>query len=334
MPAAEYANSAKNKRAVWLFFSRREEISVKKKASHPLTTLYACHIFCYGRLMNLDTPTILFAFGLTLLAGLATGIGSCVAFLCKRTNTQFLSVSLGLSAGVMIYVSFMEILPQAAMALEKDLGRIAGGWAMVLAFFGGIALVAVIDKLVPGKENPHELRLVEEMQDCLNESPAAGPQECLGEESLGRLRRTGVFTALAIAVHNFPEGLATFTMALNEPATGVAIAVAVAIHNIPEGIAVSVPLYYATGNRKRAFIWSFLSGLAEPLGALAGFLLLMPFFTPTVFGALFAAVAGIMVFISLDELLPAAEQYGEHHLCIYGLIVGMAVMAASLLLLR
>ena len=151
---------------------------------------------------------------------------------------------------------------------------------------------------------------------------------------MNRLRRTGVFTALAIAVHNFPEGLATFTMALDQPATGAAIAVAIAIHNVPEGIAVSVPLYYATGNRKKAFLWSFLSGLAEPLGAVVGFVILLPFLSPAVFGVLFAGVAGIMVFISLDELLPAAEQYGEHHLCIYGLIAGMGVMAVSLLLLR
>ncbi|MDO8898827.1 MAG: ZIP family metal transporter, partial [Bacteroidales bacterium] len=141
-----------------------------------------------------------------------------------------------------------------------------------------------------------------------------------------------MFTALAIAIHNFPEGLATFTAALTDPALGVAIAVAIAIHNIPEGIAVSVPIYFATGNRKKAFWLSFSSGLAEPVGALVGFLILMPFLNPMVFGLLFALVAGIMVFISLDELLPAAEEYGEHHLSIYGLVAGMAVMAISLLL--
>jgi ZIP family zinc transporter len=144
--------------------------------------------------------------------------------------------------------------------------------------------------------------------------------------------KMGLFTALAIAIHNFPEGLATFTAALDDPALGIAIAVAIAVHNIPEGIAVSVPIYYATGNKKKAFMHSFLSGLAEPVGALIGYLILMPFMTPTVFGILFAGVAGIMVFISLDELLPSAREYGEHHLSIYGLIAGMAVMAVSLLL--
>lgn len=142
----------------------------------------------------------------------------------------------------------------------------------------------------------------------------------------------GMFSALAIGIHNFPEGLATFTSALQDPTLGISIAVAIAIHNIPEGIAVSVPLYYATGSKKKAFKWSFLSGLAEPVGATIGFLILMPFMSDVVFGVLFASVAGIMVFISLDELLPTAEKYGEHHLAIYGLIAGMAVMALSLLM--
>ena len=283
--------------------------------------------------MDFEPQTILLAFSLTLLAGLATGIGSCIAFLAKRTNTRFLCLSLGFSAGVMLYVSFVEIMVKARDALVLHYGPTGGGWATVLGFFGGIALIAGIDKLVPGNDNPHEVRLVEELQNCLNNPSHMGLKECISDDGLTRLRRTGVFTALAIGIHNFPEGLATFTMALNEPATGVAIAVAVAIHNIPEGIAVSVPLYYATGSRAKAFTWSFLSGLAEPIGAAVGFLILLPFFTPAVFGLLFAGVAGIMVFISLDELLPAAEQYGEHHLCIYGMIAGMAVMAVSLLLL-
>lgn len=273
-----------------------------------------------------------FAFALTLMAGLATGVGSCIAFLAKRTNTRFLCLALGFSAGVMLYVSFVEIIVKAREALVLQFGVIPGNWYAVLGFFGGIAFIAAIDKLVPGNDNPHEMRLVEEMEDCLNNPSHMGSPECISEDGRSSLRRTGVFTALAIGIHNFPEGLATFTMALNDPTTGIAIAVAIAIHNIPEGIAVSVPMYYATGNKKKAFVWSFLSGLAEPVGALVGFAILLPFFTPAIFGVLFAGVAGIMVYISLDELLPAAEQYGEHHLCIYGLIAGMAVMAVSLLL--
>ncbi len=269
--------------------------------------------------MEYDFNTIAFAFGLTLFAGLSTGIGSALAFFAKRTNTKFLSVSLGFSAGVMIYVSFVEILGKARDELVTELGIRGGNWAVVSAFFGGILIIALIDKLIPSIENPHEIRKVEDMEDAESQKNS-------------KLMRMGMFTALAIAIHNFPEGLATFTAALTDPSLGIAIAVAIAIHNIPEGIAVSVPIYYATGDKKKAFRLSFLSGLAEPVGALVGFLILMPFITPVVFGILFASVAGIMVFISLDELLPSAREYGEHHLSIYGLIGGMVVMAISLLL--
>lgn len=270
----------------------------------------------------------MFALGLTLFAGLSTGIGSALAFFAKKTNTRFLSLALGFSAGVMIYVSFMEIMVKAKTALQADMGEVTGTWVAVISFFGGIALIAIIDKFVPSYENPHEMHRIEEMSDD------GVKKENVLESEAGKkkLFRMGTMAALAIGIHNFPEGLATFTAALSDPNLGIAIAVAIAIHNIPEGIAVSVPIYYATGDKKKAFIYSFLSGLAEPVGALVGYVLLMPFMSATVFGVIFAGVAGIMVFISLDELLPAAEEYGEHHMSIYGLIAGMVVMAVSLLL--
>ncbi|WP_300164930.1 zinc transporter ZupT [Solidesulfovibrio sp.] len=276
--------------------------------------------------MQFDSETVLIAFSLTLFAGLATGVGSMIAFLTRRTNTRVLSMALGFSAGVMIYVSFVEIFAKAQEVLTGSLGKVGGAWSTAGAFFGGVALIALIDKLVPSYENPHEMHTIEEMDWGQENLPKNETHD------FAKLRRTGLFAALAIAIHNFPEGLATFTAALTEPALGVAIATAIAIHNIPEGIAVSIPLYYATGSRKKAFALSFLSGVTEPVGALVGYVLLMPFFTPVVFGVLFASVAGIMVYISLDELLPAAEEFGEHHMAIYGLIAGMAVMAVSLLL--
>jgi len=264
--------------------------------------------------------TILLAFGLTLLAGLSTGVGSALAFFARRTSVRFLSVALGFSAGVMIYISLVEILPRAIGGLQDGHGR-PGYWLAVGSFFGGILLIALIDRFVPGYENPHEPRRLEDMDD----DTAAARQK--------NLHRMGVMTATAIALHNFPEGLATFAAALSDPRLGVAIAAAVAVHNIPEGIAVSVPVYYATGSRRKAFVYSFLSGLAEPLGALVGFGFLRLVSGPAVTDILFAAVAGIMVYISLDELLPSARAYGQHHWSIYGLIAGMAVMAVSLALL-
>lgn len=262
---------------------------------------------------------VILAFLITLFAGLATGIGSLIAFLAKSTNKKFLSVSLGFSAGVMIYVSMVEIFVKAKDSLILAKGEKIGSWLTVISFFLGMLLIAIIDKFVPSGENPHEVRSI--------------PSEEAEEEKnrLGLLR-TGVFTALAIAIHNFPEGLATFVSALSDMKIAIPIAVAIAIHNIPEGISVSVPIYFATGDKKKAFMYSFLSGMAEPVGAIFGYVLLRNFFNDLSFGIIFAMVAGIMVFISLDELLPAAKEYGEHHLSIYGLILGMIVMAVSLLL--
>ena len=269
----------------------------------------------------METGTVLIAFGLTLIAGLSTGIGSALAFFAKRTNTKLLSIALGFSAGVMIYVSFVEMFVAANDSLKKELGETQGDWVTAGAFFGGILIIGLVDKFVPSFENPHEIHKIEEMDD---------KKQSMKYQKLYRL---GIFSALAIAIHNFPEGLATFAAALKDPSIGIPIAVAISIHNIPEGIAVSIPIYYATGSRKKAFIYSFASGLAEPIGAVIGYLLLMSFFNDTVFGILFAMVAGIMVFISLDELLPAAREYGEHHLSVYGLVLGMAIMAISLLIL-
>ena len=274
---------------------------------------------------------IFFAFGLTLIAGLSTGIGSLIAFFAKKTNKKFLSVSLGFSAGVMIYVSMIEIFTKAQDALVAELGAKMGAVYTVIAFFGGMFLIALIDKLIPSAENPHEPKNV--LADC---EGCGDCEVCVKEQKAKQqkeqLMRLGLFTALAIGIHNFPEGMATFVSAFQDPSVAIPVVAAIAIHNIPEGIAVSVPIFQATGSRKRAFLYSFASGLAEPIGALIGWLVLIPIMSDMVYGIIFAGVAGIMVFISVDELLPAAREYGEHHLSIYGLIGGMMVMAVSLLL--
>lgn len=259
--------------------------------------------------------TVFQAFLLTLFAGLSTGIGSLLAFNKKATSKTFLSFALGLSAGVMIYVSFVEIFVKAKDALTDVYGFKNGYILTTIAFFTGVLLIGIIDKLVPDKENPHEIRDVEDLKAKDH-----------------KLLRMGLFSALAIGIHNFPEGLATFIAALENPTLGIGIAVAIAIHNIPEGIAVAVPIYQATNSRKKAFLYSFASGLSEPIGALLGYFLLRQFLSDTMFGFVFGLVAGIMVYISLDELLPTAERYGKHHIAIYGLVTGMAIMAISLIL--
>ncbi|WP_419660012.1 ZupT: zinc transporter [Desulfosarcina variabilis str. Montpellier] len=297
--------------------------------------------------------SVLIALGLTVFAGLATGIGSAIAFTAQRTNYRFLSVATGFSAGVMLYVSFVEIFFKGVESLVVRYGDYWGHWINTASFFGGMLLIGLIDNFIPSAENPHEVHPEEETKPLHDPSapiPDTAPAECFARQSEGKLddgahhqklMRMGLFTALAIGIHNFPEGLATFLAALQDPSLGVAIAIAIALHNIPEGISVSVPIYYATGNRRKAFSYSVLSGLAEPIGAIIAYFAIRLFLgadtgviPPQVMGILFGGVAGIMVYISLDELLPTSRAYGKGHDSLYGLVAGMVVMAVSLLLMK
>jgi zinc transporter, ZIP family len=270
----------------------------------------------------MDSALIL-AFAVTLGAGLATGIGSTIAFFAKTTNKGFFALSMGFSAGVMIYLSFVEILPKATGYLAEYFSEVQAAAFAAAALVAGLVVMAIIDALVPSGANPHENTQVE----LLNKEPDV-------EKQNQALLRMGLFIALAIAIHNFPEGLATFLLVLDDPEIGIALAVAVAMHNIPEGIAVSVPVYYATKSKLKAFRLSFLSGLAEPAGAVIGYLILAQFLNHLVLGVIFAMVAGVMIFLAIDTLLPTARNSARGHLTVYGVIAGMAVMAASLILLR
>lgn len=265
-----------------------------------------------------EFSTILIALGLTALAGLSTGVGALISFFTRSTDTRLLAGALGLSAGVMVYISFMELMPQAVESLEAIYSDRVAASIMLAAFFGGIGLIAVIDYFVPEDENPHETH-------SLNELETAGSHH--------KLKRTGTMLALAIGIHNFPEGMATFISCLDGLEVALPIMVAIAIHNIPEGIAVSVPIYHSTGNRRKALRYSLISGLAEPAGALVGMAFLLPFWSPMVNAICLASVAGIMVYIAFDELLPSAESFGHHHLSLLGVIIGMALMAFTILVL-
>lgn len=301
----------------------------------------------------MDNSHILFAFGLTLFAGLATGVGGMIAFFAKRTNTSFLAFSLGFSAGVMIYISLTELLTASNLALTASYGGDKAAWFTFISFIGGIALTALIDKLIPSNENPHEMQRIEQMHPGENHSWKHSDKHSGRHDSDSprkershdhhdghhhhhdhKLMRVGVFTAVALGIHNFPEGIATFMAGMADVTIGISIAIAIAIHNIPEGIAVSVPVYFATGSKKKALLWSVMSGFAEPVGAAMGLLILSLFKTNVVLGFVFAMVAGIMIYISFDELLPAAHKYGKHHIAIYGLISGIIVIGLSLILIR
>ncbi|WP_416224725.1 zinc transporter ZupT [Arcobacter sp. FWKO B] len=269
--------------------------------------------------MDITLETFFIALFLTLLAGLSTGIGAAIAFFSKFNNDKVFSIGLGFSAGVMIYVSFIEIFPKARESFSLLYNDQTGHFLVVVFFFLGIALTAFIDRLIPTDINPHELK--SDIQDKISESKHK------------HLKRAGIFTAIAIAIHNFPEGFATFVASTENLTLGISIAIAVAIHNIPEGMAISLPIYKATQNKKQAFYYALASGLAEPLGAILGFLILLPILGEMALGVTFAVVAGIMVYISLDELLPSSRVYGDSHTAILGVSLGMLVMAISLLIL-
>ncbi|MEK6658121.1 MAG: zinc transporter ZupT [Campylobacterota bacterium] len=276
-------------------------------------------------MQDLSFETLLFAFMLTLFAGLSTSVGAALAFFSKSKNYTILSVGMGFSAGVMIYVSFVEILNKSKHSFTQLYSNeITGESLAVLSFFAGIALSALIDYLIPDDVNPHETKSSSELFELKLQNDSSVLKN-------SALKRTGLFTALAIGIHNFPEGFATFVSALENPTIGITIAFAIAIHNIPEGMAVSLPIYHATGDKKSAFWYATLSGLAEPIGAVVGFFLLFPFMGGATLGITFGMVAGIMVYISFDELLPAARIYGNAHTTIAGITLGMLVMAISLI---
>jgi len=267
---------------------------------------------------------VLFAFLLTIIAGFATGVGGIVVLFTKVANKKFLSICLSFSAGVMLYVAFAEIFLEAFESLEYTYGDGMGYLILTLAFFGGIAFMALVDKFIPDDESHTELLV------------AMSEQEKISHKEKGDLKRTGISSTIAVAIHNFPEGLITFMAALYDPAMGIAIAIAIIIHNIPEGIAMAAPIYHATGSKTKALLVSIGAGLTEPLGALAAWLIFRNFFDEIygIFGIIFAAVGGIMVFVAIHQLLPTAQKYGKHHLVMKWLFAGMAVMAASLVVLE
>ena len=263
---------------------------------------------------------VMFALSLTLIAGVATGAGSLVVLFSKIKNSKFLSMCLSFAAGVMLYVAFAEILVEAFEDLQDGFGDGVGYLIATVAFFAGILIMAAIDKFIPHGDEVTELNR-SDLLDGKNEK---------------ELKRTGIMSAIAIAVHNFPEGIVVFIAAIHDPAMGIAIAIAIIIHNIPEAIAMAAPIYYSTGSKAKAFLISLGAGLVQPIGALVAWFFLQNIFEDieNVFGIIFAVVAGIMVFVAVHQLLPAAHKFGKHHLVMKWLFAGMAVMAISLVVLE
>lgn len=267
--------------------------------------------------MNLSN--VVLSFILTLIVGLSMGVGSLISFFVKGNNKRFLALSLSFSAGIMIYVSFMAILPEGIELIELYMGEDKGHTIGLIAFFGGIILTALLEKLI------HKIGEVPGHDHGKHEDHNHNHQ---GEH----LSQLGIISAIAIAIHNLPEGLAIFTAGLKDITVAIPIAAAVIMHNIPLSIAISVPIYYSTKSKKKAFLYTLMVGLFQPIGAIVGYVLLSNFFNDGLFGILFAIISGIMIFVSLDELLPTSQKYEDHHISVYGAVAGMMVMAISLAL--
>lgn len=266
---------------------------------------------------DLPLDNWLIALAVTTAAGLATGLGGLLVFASKKPNPRILAFGLAFAGGAMVYVSLVEILAKSFQSFTLDYGDKLGFTWGTLSFLAGVMLIVTIDRLVP---NPHERLEVDDPY--------------FREHNRDYVKRVGMLTAFAITAHNFPEGLATFFATLENPGVGMPLAFAIAIHNIPEGIAIAVPVYFATHNKAYAFIACLLSGLAEPIGAIIGYAVLRPFLSEAMFGAVFGIIAGVMVFLALDELLPAAKRYAKGHETVYGLVAGMGVLAISLVLFK
>ncbi len=256
---------------------------------------------------------VLMAFGITLAAGLATVLGSALVFFQKTPSPRVLAFGLAFAAGAMVFVSLTEIFGKSVDSFS-EVSSAGFSWATA-AFLTGLLAILALDRLIP---NPHETLDVNDPRFL--------------DKNQSYLRRIGLMSAFAITAHNFPEGLATFFATLESPTLGAPLAFAIAVHNIPEGISIAAPIYFATQNKRLTVLACLISGLAEPLGAVMGYFILKPFLSPEIFGWVFGIIAGAMVFLAMDELLPAAKRYSDGHETVYGLVGGMGVIATSLAL--
>lgn len=272
--------------------------------------------------MEFINEGVITAFLVCVAAAMATVIGGAAVLFMKKSNPRFLAFGLAFAGGAMVYISLIEIFGKSLSAFSQVYQDHAAYALTTFSFFAGVAALMALDRLIP---NPHGgISFTENDPHGHGHAHHHSPS----------VKRLGVLTALAITAHNFPEGIATFFATLDDPVVGAPLAVAIAIHNIPEGVSIAIPIYFATGSKKAAIIATFLSALAEPVGAAIGYAILMPFLSDTVYAVTFGMIAGAMVFLSLDELLPTAKRYSSGHETTYGMVLGMMALAASLVLMR
>ena len=273
--------------------------------------------------------TYLIALLLSTIAGLSTVIGGLVTFFIKKNSLKFLSFGLGLSAGVMLFVSLVDIYPEATEMIKNQLGE-SFIWLTTLFFGLGILIAILIDYFIPDHiQTQMFTKQIGANEQCVDSTDCVENEDAI--ISIGKIKRAGLITAIVVALHNLPEGLATFFLASQDIMLGISIVVAIAIHNIPEGMEISIPVYQATHSKRKAFLYSFLSGMAEPIGGIFGFVLIKTLFPNLCIGVLFALVAGIMTYISL---LPLSKDYDTGHYSISGVVLGLLLMSILLIFLH
>ena len=245
----------------------------------------------------------LFPLLLSLFAGLSTVLGAMIVFFSKSTNKKLITFALSFSAGVMISISFTDLFPSAQETLIKSNGTIKGVFLSLLFLLLGAFMAMLIDNFIP-----------EETSICTSNSS---------------LYKVGFVSMIALFLHNFPEGITTYISGYQDAALGITVALAISLHNIPEGISIAMPIYYSTNDKKKAIKYTFYSGMAEPLGALLAFIFLKPYINDLILSILFALVAGIMIYISFQELIPEARSYKYNKLYIISLFIGLCIIPIS-----
>lgn len=237
----------------------------------------------------------IYAFILSSLAGFSTLIGFLFIFVKKDLN-RVVSSALGFASGVMFTISIVDLLPNSYLLIIQKYSIIYSIFLSLTGFLIGIILSSIVDKKIENKSN----------------------------NSI-KLYKLGLITMLVIIIHNIPEGIATYITTTNNSKLGIVLTLAIALHNIPEGISISIPIYYSTNSKFKSFIYTLISGISEPLGALICYLFLYKYISNTILGVIYACIAGMMINISINELYNEAKKYNKKNTILF-VLIGSIIM--------
>lgn len=234
---------------------------------------------------------------ITTIAGLSTVLGGCIVFFKIKNREKFISFCLSFSLSVMITISVIDLVPSSFIELNNSFSLLKSIFITILLFVVGAILVNILDRNIKVSKSKNS-----------------------------NLYKLGILNMIALMLHNFPEGIATFMTSYSDLSIGISLSLAIMMHNIPEGISIAVPLYYSTGKKGRGILYTFISALAEPLGAIVAFLFLKQYINMLTISYVLIIVAGIMITISINELFPEAIKYNESKQIKLGMLLGVVVI--------